>query len=75
MSSSAEQVINNRLEALEGYVQSNKISADHGAGERNLAKVVLDMEIFVRTLVADPPASKSEIRSLVDRAIKANIEI
>ena len=71
---SAEQIINSRLEALETYVQSNKIPADHGAGERNLAKVVLDMEIFVRTLVGDPPATKSELQTLVDGAIKNNIE-
>ena len=56
MSSTVEQAINTRLDALETFLQSNRIPADHGAGERNIAKVVLDMEIFVRTLVSDPPS-------------------
>ena len=66
MSSTVEQAINTRLDALDTFVQSNRIPSDHGADERNLAKMVLDMEIFDRTLASAPSATKSELQTLVE---------
>ena len=44
-----------RVEALERYVTSNRIPGAPGLGDRNLAKTILDMEIYVTTLIGDPP--------------------
>ena len=50
----AEQAIVSRLEAIERFVASNRIAGAPGLADRNLAKIVLDMEIVVSTLVDDP---------------------
>ena len=55
-----------RTDALETFVQSNRVPGPQGAGERNLAKVVMDMEIYVATLIGDPPTKSSEINSIVE---------
>ena len=44
-----------RLEALEAFRNSSKLPEPRGIGERNLAKNVLDMEIYVATLRNDSP--------------------
>ena len=54
MAATSEEIAT-RVEALERYVTSNRIPGAPGLGERNLAKVVLDMEIYVATLIGDPP--------------------
>ena len=48
MESAAEQAIVERLEALEMFMSSNKLPGPPGI-ERDLAKTVLNMEIFVST--------------------------
>ena len=59
MSSTTEQVLMASIEALETFVTSNKVPGPQGIGERNLAKTMLDMEIFVSTLISDPLFNKA----------------
>ena len=59
MASTAEQVVMARIEALEAFVTANKVPGPQGIGERNLAKTMLDMEIFVSTLISDPLCNKA----------------
>ena len=63
-----------RIEALESFVNSNRIQGAPGMGDRNLAKTVLDMEIFMTTLIGDPPPKKPEIEALVDSKIRTAMQ-
>ena len=71
---SAVEEITARVDALEAFVQSNRVPGAQGSGERNLAKVVLDMEICVSTLISDPPVKWNEINSIIENRIKSEIE-
>ena len=51
-----------RLKAIEEFVQSNKLPPSP-TGERSIAKAIVDMEIFVKTLIDDPPLKTSELRT------------
>ena len=64
-----------RVEALERYVTSNRIPGAPGLGDRNLAKTILDMEIYVTTLIGDPPTKVSEINSIIENKMKTEIEM
>ena len=47
-----------RLKTLEDFVLANKLPAS-ATGERSIAKALLDMEIYVKTLLEDPPMKMS----------------
>ena len=54
-------------------MNSNKLSGPAGI-ERNLAKTVLDMEIFVSTFINDPPAQISTVTALIEDKMKLEVE-
>ena len=55
MTFAAEQAINARLRIVEAWKTSNRLPTSDGIGERNLAKTILDIEIYVSALIHDPP--------------------
>ena len=69
-----DQATNTRLEVVEAWMNSNKIPTADGAGERNLAKTVLDMEIYVTALASNPPIQTSNVNAIVEDKIKKEIE-
>ena len=74
MATASEQVIMARLEVLEAWKQSNKLLTSDGSSERNLAKTSLDMEIYVATLINDPPMQARNIQAIVEAKIKNDVE-
>ena len=74
MTSTAEQAFKARLEIVEAWKPANRFPTSDGIGERNLAKTILDMEMYVSTLVIDPPLKESTVNEIVDDRMKANIE-
>ena len=74
MATTAEQAIVSRIEAIERFAESNRIQGAPGFADRNLAKIVLDMEIFVKTLVDDPPIKMNEMQTAIENAIKTNVD-
>ena len=50
------------VKALEDFVMANKLPTTE-SGERSIAKAIIDMEIYVRTLIFDPPVRGSGIRT------------
>ena len=69
-----DQATNTRLEVVEAWMNSNKIPTTDGAGERNLAKTVLDMEIYVTALASNPPIQTSNVNAIIEDKIKKEIE-
>ena len=63
-----------RLEALEAWKDSNRLPTTDGVNERNLAKTVLDTEIYVGTLGNDPPMQASNVNAIIEDKIKKEIE-
>ena len=67
-----------RLAAIEGFANSNRLP-----GDRTIAKAIIDMEIYVKTLVDDPPVQASRLRTsmsdelglLMDEKIKTAINM
>ena len=70
----SEQAVITRLEGLESWKNSNRLPTSDGSGERNLAKTILDMEIYVSTLINDLPTKESTVHEIIDDRIKTNIE-
>ena len=66
-----------RLKAIEDFIGSNRLPPSP-TGERSIAKAIVDMEIYVKTLIDDPPFRTSELRTsmfsefgvLIDEKIK-----
>ena len=54
MAAEVEQ-LKQKVAVLEALMSSSKITGPDGTGERSLGKTVLDMEIYVSTLISDPP--------------------
>ena len=74
MASAVEQAIMARVETLEAWKKSNKLTTSDGSSERNPATTVLDMEIYVSTLINDPPMRQSNIDATIERKIKEEVE-
>ena len=55
MATTAALALMARIHALEAWKDSNRLQTSDGSSERNLATTVLDMEIYVSTLINDPP--------------------
>ena len=58
MAGITDQAMISRVEAIEAFIAANKIPGPQGIGERNLAKTFLDMEIYVSTLINNPPYTR-----------------
>ena len=54
--------IRGRLKALEEFVIANKLPTTE-SGERSIAKAIVDMEIYVKALIDDPPVRGSGLRT------------
>ena len=63
-----------RVEVLEASKNSNGLPTSDGSSERNLAKAVLDMEIYASTLINDPPIRKSNVDATIERKMKEEVE-
>ena len=60
MASASEQALASRIDVIESWKNANKLPTTDGTGEGNLAKTVLDMEVYVSTL--DKRSTNEEIR-------------
>ena len=69
-----DPAIISRIETLESWKQSNRLPTTDGLSERNLAKTLMDMEIYVSTLISDPPIKTSNVQEIFDNKIKSEIE-
>ena len=63
-----------RIDAIEAFVQSNKLPDATGTGERNLAKAIMDLEIPVNALVQDKPLQQSNVEAIVAERMKTGVE-
>ena len=48
-----------KIAVLEAFMSSSRITGPDGTGERSLGKTVLDMEIYVSTLISDCPSNNA----------------
>ena len=55
-------------------MNSSRITGPDGTGERSLGKTVLDMEIYVSTLISDPPLQQRKANEIIDERMKGNLE-
>ena len=63
-----------RMDAIEAFVQSNRLPDATGTGERNLAKAIMDLEIPVNALMQDKPLQQSNVEAIVADRMKAGVE-
>ena len=61
-----------RIAVVEALASSSKITGPDGTGERSLGKTVLDMEIYVSTLISNPSVQKHQ--EIIDEQMKGNVE-
>ena len=60
-----------RLEAIEAYIASNRLPDPRpGQSDRNMAKTIMDMEIYVNSLINNPPIQKEEANAIIEDKIK-----
>ena len=62
-----------RLKAIEDFANSNRMPAS-ATGERSLGKAIIDMEIYVTTLINDPPIKASELRTSMNSELSGIVD-
>ena len=75
--------IRSRLQALEEFVINTKLPVAESGAERSISRVIVDMENYVRTLVADPPIQRSsfaismnsELGAIMDEKLKTALNM
>ena len=61
-----------RINVLEAFVESNKIpDTRESQPDRNMAKILVDMKNYLKTLIQDPPMQKSTMDAIIDSKIKS----
>ena len=64
-----------RLVTLNQFVESNRIpNPTAGMADRSIAKTIMDMEIYVNSLINNPPIQDQTSDAVLDNKIKTNIE-
>ena len=58
--------IRNRTEAPEKFVLGNKLPTAESGAKKRIVKAVIEMKIYVKTFVGEPPVRASGFRTLVN---------
>lgn len=74
MASPAALAMMARIEALQSWKNLNGVATLDGSNEGNLAKTVLDMEIYVSTLINDLPMTESNVQATIESMMKEEVE-
>ena len=74
MTTAAETAIVARLESLEAWRTSNRLTLASGSSEQNLAKTLFDIDIYASTLTNDPPVQQSNTEALLQRKMRQHVE-
>ena len=69
----AAEAIFARVNVLEALMKSLKVSEPAGV-ERNLAKIALDMEIFVSNLTQDTSILQASVNATIEKKMKSEVE-
>ena len=67
----ALQELAQRVASLEAYVMSNQIPDPRdGQPPRNMYKILIDMEAYLKTLIDDPPMQTLTMGTIIDEKLK-----